>query len=329
MRTRGRHAHEPERAHRRAPLARRDTARPGKGPETPGGPQPSAMAPPARPAPAGGRERRLRSVLRRARMLVGPPTSVMSIMTLLVFLIVMASPAGTAADSTAPVMTASTPLSGTSFSGVPAVGALFVPGTAGSPTHFCSASVVHSPRRNMVITAAHCLASYMASPRQVTFIPGYKDGQAPYGVWTTARVIVDNAWMTAADPDHDVAFLIVTGSPAGTRIEDVTGAEQLGAGRPAGVVRVIGYPNSGGRPIACQNQATVFSARQLRFDCGGFTNGTSGGPFLADVSPATGNGLVVGVIGGYEEGGYTPAVSYSAIFGDDVAALYRSAVAES
>jgi V8-like Glu-specific endopeptidase len=262
-------------------------------------------------------------------MLVVPSTSVLSIMTLLVFVIVMASPAGTAADSAAPLMTPPTPLSAVSFKGMPAVGALFVTGAAGSRTHFCTASVVHSPRRNMVVTAAHCLASYAASPQQVTFVPGYHDGEAPYGVWATARVIVDSAWASAADPDDDVAFLIVARASGGTRIEDVTGAEQLGIGRPAGVVRVIGYPDSGGRPIACQNQVTVFSARQLRFDCGGFTNGTSGGPFLTDVSPATGNGLVIGVIGGYEQGGYTPAVSYSAAFGADVAALYWSAVAAS
>ena len=181
----------------------------------------------------------------------------------------------------------------------------------------------------MVITAAHCMASYAASPEQVTFVPGYHDGKAPYGVWTTARVIVDKAWASAGDPDDDVAFLIVSGPASGTRIEDVTGAEQLGIDQSTGVVRVIGYPNSQERPITCQNQTTKFSARQLQFDCGGFTNGTSGGPFLTDVSPATGNGLVVGVIGGYEQGGYTPAVSYSATFGSNVAALYQSAVAAS
>jgi V8-like Glu-specific endopeptidase len=266
-------------------------------------------------------------VLRRATGLAAPSTSVMSIMTLLVLAIVMVSPAGTAADSPVPRMTPSAPLNGTASPAVPAVGALFLAGSGGSSTHFCTASVVHSPHRNMVITAAHCLASTAANPGQVSFVPGYHDGKAPYGVWITARVIVDSAWATAADPDDDVAFLIVTGSSG--KIEDVTGAEQLGIGQPAGVVRVIGYPDARSQPVACQNREIVFSARQLRFDCGGFTNGTSGGPFLADVSPATGNGLVVGVIGGYEQGGYTPAVSYSAAFGANVAALYRSAVAAS
>ena len=68
-------------------------------------------------------------------------------------------------------------------------------------------------------------------------------------------------------------------------------------------------------------------AGQLEFDCGAYTDGTSGGPFLADVDPATGQGAVIGVIGGYEQGGDTPEVSYSSVFGANVAALYADAVA--
>jgi hypothetical protein len=68
-------------------------------------------------------------------------------------------------------------------------------------------------------------------------------------------------------------------------------------------------------------------ADQLEFDCGGYTDGTSGGPFLAGVDAQTGQGTVIGVIGGYEQGGLTPQVSYSAMFGENVAALYQAAVA--
>jgi V8-like Glu-specific endopeptidase len=271
--------------------------------------------------------RRPKMALARARKLVVRSASLISIMMLIVYAIVMASPAGTAADAAPPLLTPSVPLSATSFTGVPAVGALFVTSASNATTHFCTASVVHSPQRDMIITAAHCLAPYMASPRQVTFVPGYHDGKAPYGVWTTARVIVDQAWASAGDPDDDVAFLIVKGS-AGSRIEDVTGSEQLSVDQqPTGVVRVLGYPNTRQQPISCQNYTANFSAQQLQFDCDGFTGGTSGGPFLSDVSPATGDGLVVGVIGGHEQGGLTPAISYSPTFGSNVAALYRSAVA--
>jgi hypothetical protein len=47
------------------------------------------------------------------------------------------------------------------------------------------------------------------------------------------------------------------------------------------------------------------------------------------VSSVSGLGVVIGVIGGYEQGGDTPSVSYSPRFGRAVAALYRAAVGQS
>ena len=90
---------------------------------------------------------------------------------------------------------------------------------------------------------------------------------------------------------------------------------------------MIGYPDGRQRPISCTSTTRAFGPDQLEFDCGGYTNGTSGGPFLADVRRATGLGTVLGVIGGYEQGGDTPSVSYSARFGRSVRALYDKAVA--
>jgi hypothetical protein len=44
------------------------------------------------------------------------------------------------------------------------------------------------------------------------------------------------------------------------------------------------------------------------------------------VHRATGLGAVIGVIGGYEQGGDTPSVSYSARFGQAVRDLYDKSV---
>ena len=71
-------------------------------------------------------------------------------------------------------------------------------------------------------------------------------------------------------------------------------------------------------------------AGQLEFDCGGYTDGTSGGPFLADVNPTTGQGTVIGVIGGYEQGGDISRRSPTPpVFGSNVESLYAEAVAGS
>jgi hypothetical protein len=44
--------------------------------------------------------------------------------------------------------------------------------------------------------------------------------------------------------------------------------------------------------------------------------------------PRTRTGTIVGVIGGYQEGGDTAAISYSAYLGAEVRRLYEQAVAD-
>jgi V8-like Glu-specific endopeptidase len=219
------------------------------------------------------------------------------------------------------------PLAGTSFAGTPAVGALFSTDGDRLTGHFCTASVVDSPAGNLVITAAHCVSDRQRDGRHMVFVPGLSGGTKPYGVWSVEKVLVDATWSSSADPDHDVAFLTVTRSDRAARIQDLTGANALGTGRPSGVVRVIGYPNDQDRPIRCQNRTSAFGEGQQRFDCKGYTNGTSGGPFVASARSADGNGTVVGVVGGHDKGGLTPDVSYSIIFGSATKALYDTAVA--
>jgi V8-like Glu-specific endopeptidase len=218
------------------------------------------------------------------------------------------------------------------FGGTPAVGALFDWAGGRLVDHFCTASVVGGPDANLVLTAAHCVSG--RAPGRIVFVPGYHAGALPYGVWPVTRVIVNHAWASSADPDDDVAFLVVGRHAVGQRghrdLAGVTGAERVSFAEPYGqMVAVAGYPSSSNAPIRCQNQVRWFSAEQLQFDCGGYSVGTSGSPLLAGVSPASGLGTVIGVIGGYELGGDTPDVSYAARFGPCVAALYRAAIAQS
>jgi V8-like Glu-specific endopeptidase len=212
---------------------------------------------------------------------------------------------------------------GQAFNGVAAVGALFTVSDGRLGTHFCTASVVHSTRGDLAVTAAHCVTGISG---EIAFVPDYANGKEPYGTWQVTAVYTDQAWQSAQDPDHDVAFLRLSADGDGRPIEEVTGAELLGVNRqqPA-VVQVIGYPDGVEQPITCANWSKSFSPTQLEFDCDGYTNGTSGGPFLADVSGASGQGTIVGVIGGYEQGGDTPQVSYAAAFGTAAAALYQDA----
>ena len=162
------------------------------------------------------------------------------------------------------------------------------------------------------------------------------------GAWDANRlpaaaraVLTADGKLTVSSATADIGtgtYTIMTQIAAerlGLPVEDVTGAERLATGTPVSrqLVQVIGYPNATNQPVTCQNWLRHPMAGQLEFDCGGYTNGTSGGPFLSEVDQATGQGLVIGVIGGYQQGGDTPQVSYSAVLGANAAALYEQAVA--
>ncbi|MEV5508867.1 trypsin-like serine peptidase [Streptomyces orinoci] len=231
-----------------------------------------------------------------------------------------------AADREAPhtdPLPASKPLAAREMSPSPAIGPLFYTGQ-GDPGHGCTASVVHSPTGDLLVTAAHCVHQN-GFHTDIAFVPGYHDGVAPYGVWVPTAIDVAPEWISDRDEDHDVAFLHVRQVGSATPIERVTGAERIAfrpsAPRPA---RVLGYPSDSETPLGCQNATRMESATQLRFDCEGLPSGTSGSPVLTDVDPGTGLGTVNGVLGGKDEGG-DDETSYSSYFGDDVRALYERA----
>lgn len=216
---------------------------------------------------------------------------------------------------------ADTPPTATTTAPTPTVGTLFFPSVAGlfpllHMPHFCSASVVHSASRDLVITAAHCVYGTGAT---IEFAPGYDDGATPYGVWDARRIYIDPAWKKGFDTRHDVAILQMA-PRAGKQIEDVVGANPLGTPSAGADVSVWGYTmGSGDRPLTCTN-ALYLTDGYSSFDCAGYTDGVSGGPWLQ-------GGSVVGVTGGLEQGGCGEYAEYSAPFGDDVSALLRRAEA--
>jgi hypothetical protein len=167
-----------------------------------------------------------------------------------------ATPSGPASKAS-PAVKASP--AGQAFTGVAAVGALFPSGGK----HFCTASVVHSPAGDLAVTAAHCVGGHGSS---MVFVPGFHDGQAPYGTWPVTRVYTDAAWQSSQDPDDDVAFLQL-GRTAGVPVENVTGSEAMAAcGDPGAddttpaLVQVIGYPQDTDQPVWCVNWAHAVSA---------------------------------------------------------------------
>ncbi|MFZ3471042.1 trypsin-like serine peptidase [Streptomyces sp. 4.24] len=193
-------------------------------------------------------------------------------------------------------------------------GALFEGDVTGD--HFCTATVVHSPGRNLIVTAGHCLLAGQAGEGGAVFAPAYADGQAPYGTWKIAEVFEDPHWADDTNDDYDLAFARLAPDASGRNIEDVTGAAVLDTtGRTGEEVTVTGYPADRKVARTCTSRAVRTTATEQRFDCADFPGGTSGSAWIA------GDGKIIGIL----TGGDTDDVSTSTILADYAAALYARA----
>ncbi|MEV0986066.1 trypsin-like serine protease [Streptomyces sp. NPDC049949] len=195
-------------------------------------------------------------------------------------------------------------------------GALFEGGVQGD--HFCTATVVHSAGKNLIVTAGHCLLAGKHGDAGAVFAPAYANGGAPYGAWTIEEVFEDSRWSEDSDDDYDLAFARLAPDASGRNIEDVTGAATLDTtGRSGEEITVTGYPADRKVPRTCTASAIRETPTEQRFDCADFPGGTSGSAWLAK------DGKIIGIL----TGGDTDDVSTSTILGEYAAQLYAKATA--
>ncbi|MBN9744482.1 hypothetical protein DMP23_25965 [Amycolatopsis sp. A1MSW2902] len=192
----------------------------------------------------------------------------------------------------------------------------------------CTATVVRSKNRSTIVTAGHCvnntdlLGEHNAWNAHVMFVPGYHDGQTPYGKFAARIGVVDRTWLANDQQNaqkfdtYDQAFAVLGPNEAGQLVQDaVGGAQQIGFDRPGGAkVTQFGYPRAasdpareglpeytGARLAYCTGTARHWTGTPTYPDSpdlwgaacvmGG---GSSGGPRLRDFNPSTGLGTVVG-----------------------------------
>ncbi|GAB3960280.1 hypothetical protein GCM10029978_009180 [Actinoallomurus acanthiterrae] len=234
-----------------------------------------------------------------------------------------------------------------SWEGSPVIGAIFQ--KTGNGDHTCTASVVHSAKRNVILTAAHCLYhKSTGQARYVVFVPKYHNGSRPYGMFTFRHIVVDSRWMSKEDPDLDFGFASTNkgglGNPTNSRgkwIENVVGANRLLINQAYSNVPVMiaGHPVKAeaynDSPVYCYTHTHKYKTFQMYFDCtyhdsgnlrgSGFGNGTSGSPWLTHYDGKKKRGDVIGVIGGYQKGGPPGGRSYSAYFDHDIQTLKNKA----
>ncbi|WP_287130039.1 serine protease [Candidatus Cyanaurora vandensis] len=68
----------------------------------------------------------------------------------------------------------------------------------GNSSFICSASLI---KRGLVVTAAHCVSAYGQKRfyTSIQFIPGYRNGAAPYGTWNAASTSVLSSYFNGTD----------------------------------------------------------------------------------------------------------------------------------
>ncbi|MFE2301228.1 trypsin-like serine protease [Streptomyces sp. NPDC059445] len=214
---------------------------------------------------------------------------------------------------------------------------------------YCAGTVVPSPGKDLVLTAAHCFDNQDQHMKQV-FVPKHsKDHPAPYGLFPikVGQIYADPRYMRRGG-DHDntgLDFAILKTEPRsdGKKLQDVVGAIPIGYGtgfdHPK--TRVIGYPwlDNGDPhyhpkqdPLDCVSPMKKFTTGDeggwkggtfSQIDCDGYVSGTSGGPFIIGGDDPK----VVGVTGGWQTGGHSADTSYSSYFDSDLKRIYDAAVA--
>ena len=100
---------------------------------------------------------------------------------------------------------------------------------SGDANFVCSGTVVTSAGHWLVETAGHCVAnsSTHTFSFNVEFVPAYRSGLAPFGVWTAARLWTKTAWINSGNLREDRGFIILNKNSAGRGIQDVTGSEGI------------------------------------------------------------------------------------------------------
>ncbi|MBK1787811.1 hypothetical protein JHE00_26075 [Prauserella sp. ASG 168] len=229
---------------------------------------------------------------------------------------------------------------GTEWEGAPppGLGRLFYTSTPGGDGS-CTATVVPSSSKDVAFTAGHCVNGGLTpddTPIEITnvvFAPAFDDGKAPHGLFPVRAYAWPDTYggpMASADDDAVLAVDPVDGK----HVQDLVGTQDISFDEVPSPVdsTIVGYPASkltrGKSPVSCELPATfesnsVYSSWTSDCDMAG---GSSGGPWLRDVDPATGKGTIFSVTskGTTNPDGTTEDLN-AAAFTDAVRGLYERA----
>src|SRR4051794_13687278 len=99
--------------------------------------------------------------------------------------------------------------------------------TLGGVDYVCSGTALLSSNKSVVWTAGHCVNEGPGDfATNWQFVPAYKDGSAPLGVYVASDLVTSSQWSNSGDFSYDFAAAVV--SPAGgTALTDRVGGRGI------------------------------------------------------------------------------------------------------
>ena len=170
----------------------------------------------------------------------------------------------------------------------PAHGKVFF--SDGAANYVCSGTALSSGNQSVVWTAGHCVNEGPGSfYTNWAFVPGYKDGAAPYGTWAAANLLTTSAWGNSGDFSYDLGAAVVGTNGSGQTLTSVVGSRGIAFNQAAEQHYLShGYPAappfSGGRMFICEadlgTRDTSANPATMGIGCD-MTGGSSGGGWVA------------------------------------------------
>lgn len=198
----------------------------------------------------------------------------------------------------------------------------------------CSGTSVNAPNLSVVFTAAHCIRSPGLRGHWMdfhwVFVPGYRYGQRPFGVFPAKWVDTTRQWRTNGSENFDVGAAVVARNGKGQLLARAVGATGIAWGLQARqVFDVHGYPAA--PPFDGETQQVCRQTPFLGHDSRSFlqpgplnlavdcdvTGGASGGGWTI-------RGRILNSVTnyGYED---APNTDFGSYFGKEVGRLFHRA----
>ena len=160
--------------------------------------------------------------------------------------------------------------------------------------YVCSGTVINSRNRSLVLTAGHCVydaESGGGASVNLVFVPAYRGGEMPYGVWAAKSLAYPAKWKRDASLSYDIGAAVMQRNEDGQRLQSITGARGVGFDQPRDQkYRAFGYPVEG-RFLLSQDEYQCRSGNRgsdvpasgpstIKIACD-MTGGASGGGWIA------------------------------------------------